>query len=219
MKPKEFLESVKGRKALAEYEVKDILDRYGFRTPKRTVVMPDEELKEPELEYPVVMKVSSPEILHKTDVGGVKLHIENFQQLKKEYEEMKKRFPGDAILIEEMEEPGVEAIIGLIDDPTFGHTVMVGLGGIYTEIYKDVSFRVLPITKRDADDMLRELKGHKIFEGFRGIKVNRDALIDTLLSVSKLTVDLGDYLSQMDLNPVFAREKDTVVVDAKMVLK
>ncbi len=219
MKPKEFLNSVEGRKALTEYEVKDILDYYGFRTPKRAVVLPDEELKEPDLEYPVVMKVSSPEILHKTDVGGVKLHIENFQQLKREYEDMKKRFPGDAILIEEMEDPGVEAIIGLIDDPTFGHTVMVGLGGIYTEIYKDVSFRVLPITKRDADEMLRELKGRKIFEGFRGIKVNRDSLIDTLLGVSKLAGDLKEYLSQMDLNPVFVREKDTIVVDAKMVLK
>lgn len=219
MDPKKFIESLKGRKALAEHEVKDILDHYGFKTPARMVVMAGEELREPELEYPLVMKVSSPEILHKTEVGGVKLHIDDFQELKKEYAEMREKFPNEAILIEEMKRPGVEAIIGVIDDPTFGLSIMVGLGGIYTEIYKDVSFRVIPITEHDADEMLRDLKAHELFEGFRGIKTDRKGLIDTLLKVSELADDLSEHLGQMDLNPVFVRENDTVVVDAKMVLK
>ena len=219
MDPKKFIESLKGRKALAEHEVKDILDHYGFKTPARAVVMPGEKLKDPDIEYPLVMKVSSPRILHKTEVGGVKLHIDDFRQLKSEYEEMREKFPNEAILIEEMKRPGVEAIIGVLDDPTFGLSVMVGLGGIYTELYKDVSFRVIPISENDADDMLKDLKAHEIFEGFRGIKTNRKALIDTLMKVSELAADLSERLSQMDLNPVFVREEDTVVVDAKMVLK
>ncbi len=218
MDPKDFLKSL-GRKSLSEDEVKDILDHYGFKTPERMVIAPGEEIKEPDFEYPVVMKVCSPKILHKTDVGGVKLHIDDFEQLKEAYDEMRKKFPKEKILVEEMKRPGVEAIIGVIEDQTFGLTVMVGLGGIYTELYKDVSFRVLPIFRDDADEMLRELKAHEIFEGFRGIKTNRDALIDTLMNVSKMALDLKGYMSQMDLNPVFVREEDTVVVDAKMVLK
>ncbi len=219
MDPKKFIESLKGRKALAEHEVKDILDHYGFKTPARMVLAPGEELREPDFEYPLVMKVSSPKILHKTEVGGVKLHIDDYESLKKECEEMREKFPEEHILIEEMKRPGVEAIIGVIEDPTFGLSVMVGLGGIYTEIYKDVSFRVIPITRNDADEMLKDLKAHEIFEGFRGIKTDREGLIDTLLNVSKLAMDLQEYLSQMDLNPVFVRENDTVIVDAKMVLK
>ena len=218
MEPKEFLSKL-DRKSLSEDEVKDILDYYGFKTPERMVIAPGEEVKEPDFEYPVVMKVCSPKILHKTDVGGVKLHIDDFSQLKKEYEEMRKKFPEEKILVEEMKRPGVEAIIGVTEDATFGLTVMVGLGGIYTELYKDVSFRVLPITRDDADEMLKDLKAHEIFDGFRGIKTNRDALIDTLMKVSKMALTLKEYMSQMDLNPVFVREDDTVVVDAKMVLK
>ncbi len=218
MDPKEFLSKL-DRKSLSEDEVKDILDHYGFKTPSRMVIAPGEDIKEPDFEYPVVMKVCSPNILHKTDVGGVKLHIDDFEALKDAYAEMRKKFPDEKILVEEMKRPGVEAIIGVIEDQTFGMTVMVGLGGIYTELYKDVSFRVIPITEDDGDEMLRELKAHEIFEGFRGIKTNRKALIETLVNVSKMAMDLQDYMSQMDLNPVFVREEDTVVVDAKMVLK
>ncbi len=218
MNPKEFLSKL-DRKSLSEDEVKDILDHYGFKTPERMVLAPGEKIKEPDFEYPVVMKVCSPNILHKTDVGGVKLHIDDFEALKEAYDEMRKKFPDEKILIEEMKRPGVEAIIGVIEDPTFGQTVMVGLGGIYTELYKDVSFRVIPITEDDADEMLRDLKAHEIFEGFRGIKTNRAALIETLVNISNMAMDLKDYMSQMDLNPVFVREEDTVVVDAKMVLK
>ncbi len=215
----QLIESFKGRKALAEHEVKEILDKYGFKTPKREVRAPGEDLGEVKLRYPLVIKASSPEILHKTDLGAVKLNIQNYEDLKKEFSAMRKKFPDAHILIEEMVKPGVEAIIGVIDDPTFGLAVMVGLGGIYTEIYKDVSFRIIPITKDDADEMLRDLKGHKIFEGFRGIKTDRKGLINTLMKVSKLASDFEGHLSQMDLNPVFVREKDVMVVDAKMVLK
>jgi len=218
MDPKEFLSKL-NRKSLSEDEVKDILDHYGFKTPARMVIAPGEDVREPDFEYPVVMKVCSPNILHKTDVGGVKLHIDDYEQMKEAYADMRKKFPEEKILVEEMKRPGVEAIIGVIEDPTFGLTVMVGLGGIYTELYKDVSFRVLPITEDDADEMLKDLKAHEIFEGFRGIKTNRQALIETLVNVSKMALDLQDYMSQMDLNPVFVREEDTVVVDAKMVLK
>ncbi len=215
----ELAEMIKGRKALAEHEVKDILDMYGFKTPPRVVLSPSEDLGDFKLDFPVVLKASSPEILHKTDIGAIKTGIKDMKELKTELKAMREKFPDAHMLIEEMVKPGVEAIIGVIDDKTFGLAVMVGLGGIYTEVYKDVSFRIVPITEDDADEMLKDLKGRKIFEGFRGIKTDRKSLIRTLVKVSELAKDLEGHLSQMDLNPVFVREKDTIVVDAKMVLK
>ena len=110
-------------------------------------------------------------------------------------------------------------IIGLIDDPTFGLTIMFGLGGIYTEVYKDVTFRVVPIKKQDAEEMLSEIRAAPILEGFRKIKVDRDALVNLLMKVSALGEKYMDRLDQMDLNPVFVKEKGVVVVDAKMLLR
>lgn len=210
---------LKERKVLAEHEVKEILDNYGFKTPKREVIPPGDPLLDVKLKYPLVIKASSPEILHKTDIGALKLNISDYHTLEAAFKHMRTKFPDAHIIIEEMVKPGVEAIIGVIDDATFGLAIMVGLGGIYTEIYRDVSFRIIPITKDDAGEMIGDLKAHKVFEGFRGIKTDRKSLIKTLLKVSKLAEDFHENISQMDLNPVFVREKDTVIVDAKMVLK
>jgi acyl-CoA synthetase (NDP forming) len=140
-------------------------------------------------------------------------------QLESEFSKMKKKFDKDPILVESMQDRRVEVIIGLINDPTFGLTIMFGLGGIYTEVYKDVTFRVVPIKKGDAEEMLSEIKAAPILEGFRKIKVDREALLNLLLKVSSLGVKYMDHLDQMDLNPVFVKEKGVVVVDAKMLLK
>jgi acetyl-CoA synthetase (ADP-forming) len=118
-----------------------------------------------------------------------------------------------------MQDGRVEVIVGLINDPTFGLTIMFGLGGIYTEVYKDVTFRVVPINKQDAEEMLSEIKAAPILEGFRKIKVDREALVNLLLKVSSLGMKHMDHLDQMDLNPVFVKAKGVVVVDAKMLLK
>jgi acyl-CoA synthetase (NDP forming) len=132
---------------------------------------------------------------------------------------MMERFPNEQILVESHQDRRVEVIVGLINDPTFGLTVMFGLGGIYTEVYKDVTFRVVPIKREDAEEMLREIKAAPILEGFRKIKVDRDAIINILMKVSALGEKYMDKLDQMDLNPVFVKEKGAVVVDAKLLLK
>jgi len=215
-----IVESVlkEGRKALAENEVKQLLRDSGIPTTDFQVVRKFEEIDQKKLKFPVVMKVCSPDILHKTDVGGVVLEVPR-DDLEREFGKMKEKFPTEPILVESMQDRRVEIIIGLINDHTFGLTIMFGLGGIYTEVYKDVTFRVVPIKKEDAEEMLREIKAAPILEGFRKIKVDREAIVGLLMKVSALGEKYRDKLDQMDLNPVFVKEKGVVVVDAKMLLK
>ena len=219
MNVEEFIKKLKGRKNLTEAEVNHVLGKYDIPTPPHIVVKEEKDLEKITFGYPMVMKVCSPNILHKTDVSGVKLNIQTKKELYRVFGEMSKRFPGENLLVGKMEEKGIELITGLIKDPTFGLTIMFGIGGIFTEIYKDVTFRLIPIEKYDVEEMLKEIKGAALLEGFRGIKVNRDAVIELMLNVSRLAQDFEKYIDQMDLNPVFAREKDVVVVDAKMILR
>ena len=210
---------VKRKGPLAENEVKDLLNLYGIPTTKYKVVNKESELDKIGLKYPVALKVCSNKILHKTDVGGVKLNIRDEQELRKIFKEFKKKFPKESLLVDQMEEKGVEIIIGLVQDPTFGLSIMCGIGGIYTELYKDVSFRVVPIDRYDAEQMIEEIKGKKLLEGFRNIPANKQLVIDLLLKVSKIGAGLIDSIDQMDLNPVFVYDKSLCVVDAKLILK
>ena len=205
--------------ALAENEVKDLLRAYGIPTTKYQVVRTEKDLEKLTLRFPVALKVCSPTILHKTDVGGVVLNIQNTDELKKTFRAFRKKFPSENILVDQMEEKGVEIIVGLVQDPTFGLSIMCGIGGIFTELYKDVSFRVVPIDSYDAAQMVEELAGKKLLEGFRGVKANKQLVIDLVLKVSKLGEEFIDQVDQMDLNPVFVYEKRICVVDAKLILK
>lgn len=207
-----------GRKSLAENEVKELLRESGIPTTDFQVVRKFEDIDQKKLKFPAVLKVCSPNILHKTDVGGVILDVAR-DQLEHEFAKMREKFPTEQILVESHQDRRVEVIVGLINDPTFGLTVMFGLGGIYTEVYKDVTFRIVPIKREDAEEMLREIKAAPILEGFRKIKVDRDAIINILMKVSALGEKYMDKLDQMDLNPVFVKEKGAVVVDAKLILK
>ena len=210
---------LKRKGALAENEVKDLLKAYGIKTTKYEIVDKIEELEKIRLKFPVALKVCSNKILHKTDVNGVKLNIKNMDELKKSFKDFKRRFPREKLLVDQMVEKGVEIIIGLVQDPTFGLCVMCGIGGIFTELYQDVSFRVVPIDEYDARDMIEEIKGKKLLEGFRNIKADKELVVDLLLKVSKIGKQLMDHIDQMDLNPVFVYEKDYCVVDAKLILK
>jgi acyl-CoA synthetase (NDP forming) len=205
--------------ALAENEVKDMLGAYGIPTTRYQVVRTEKDLDKISLKFPVALKVCSSKILHKTDVGGVQLHIQNIDELKKAFKEFHKKFPTEALLVDQMEEKGVEIIVGLVQDPTFGLSIMCGIGGIFTELYKDVSFRVVPIDEYDAVQMIEELAGKRLLEGFRGMKADKKLVIELLLHVSKLGEELIDHVDQMDLNPVFVYEKRICVVDAKLILK
>ncbi|MBA3043761.1 acetyl-CoA synthetase [archaeon] len=216
---KTFLKNLGNRKILTENEVKSLLKEYNIPTTEYMLVKNEKDLKKISLSYPLVMKICSAKYIHKTDVGGVKLGIKSEDELIKAYKVFQKKFAGENFIVETMEKTGVEAIVGLIDDPTFGLSIMFGVGGIFTEIFKDVVFRVLPIDRKDAEDMMSEIKSRKVLDDFRGIKVNRDALINILLNASNLGVDFQNSIKEMDLNPVFLREKDAVVVDARMIIK
>lgn len=219
MNVEKLLKDAGNRKNLTEPEVKSILKEYGVPVPESRVLGNIKELDGIKVKFPVVMKVSSPEILHKTDVGGVILNVLDRDGLEKGFKELKGKFPDANVLVESMEKGNAEIIIGLLNDPTFGMTIMFGMGGVFTEIYKDVVFRIVPIERNDAEQMLQEIRARKMLEGFRNIKTDREAVIDTLLKVSKLGEDLEHRLDQMDLNPVFVKEKGVVVVDARMILK
>jgi succinyl-CoA synthetase beta subunit len=205
--------------SLSEKEVKDLLKTYNIKTTKYKIVNKTEDLENLGLKYPVALKVCSSKILHKTDVGGVKLNIKDISELKQEFKKFKKKFPKEDLLVDQMVDKGVEIIIGLVQDPTFGLTIMAGIGGIYTELYKDVTFRVIPINDYDAGEMIEEIKGKKLLEGFRNIPADKKQVKNLLLKVSKIGEKLIDHIDQMDLNPVFVYKNDYCVVDAKLILK
>lgn len=204
---------------LAENEVKDLLKAFKIRTTKYKLINKESDLENLGLKLPVALKVCSSKILHKTDVGGVKLGIKDMDELIKTFKEFKKKFPKKNLLVDQMEDKGVEIIIGLIQDPTFGLSIMAGIGGIYTELYKDVTFRVVPVEKYDAEQMVEEIKGKELLEGFRNIQANKALVVELIHKVSKIGEELLDHIKEMDLNPVFVYKDDYCVVDAKLILK
>ncbi|ADD08129.1 acetate--CoA ligase family protein [Candidatus Aciduliprofundum boonei] len=198
-----------------EYEAKLLLKDYGIKVPEGALINDLREIYNLDLNYPVVAKVASEKILHKSDVGGVILNIKNKEELKEKVKILMEKF-SSPVLVEEMLSGGLEVIVGVTKDPTFGHAIMFGLGGIFTEVFKDVTFRVIPISRLDAELMLNEIKGRKILEGYRGVRVSKEAIIELLLKVSKFVEENAD-VEGMDLNPVLARENDCVVLDAKII--
>ncbi len=205
------------QRVLTEDQVKSLLNQYGIPTPRFAVISCQEEIARLPFGYPVALKVCSPEILHKTEAGGVKLGIPDLGALVQVFLEMRGRFPGARFLVETMEPDGLEVIIGLIHDPNFGLCIMLGLGGVWAEVLEDVSFRALPITRQDAEQMLGELRARRVLEGFRGQQVDREALVDLLLKLSDLGMERADEIGQLDLNPVIVRSDGLSVVDAKLV--
>jgi len=213
-------------KVITEEQAKQILESYGIRVPPYALVKSEEEAvrEAKRIGFPLVMKVVSPEILHKTDVGGVKVGIKSEQEVIETFRSMYDRLAGKydvkGILLEKMVPQGIELIVGLQYDEQFGPVIMVGLGGIFTEIYRDVSFRMLPINKQDALDMLNELNGKKVLEGFRGSKpINKDMLAEALVSIGKLGIDMAAYYDSVDFNPIVVYPDDYAVVDAKIILR
>jgi len=204
---------------LAEHQVKELVQSYGVPVPQYLVLEDGSLPRRLPFSYPVVVKVSDPQLLHKSEVGGVRLGIKNRAQLERAVSRMRQDFPGKAILVEVQEPPGVEAIVGLIYDSTFGPSIMLGMGGILTELYQDVTFRVTPIDESDAYEMISLLRGSRLFEGFRNFKANKSALASLLLAVSRLGEELGEHIAQMDLNPVIVYEDRCVAVDAKLLLR
>ena len=227
LKIQSIVESSKGNpKVITEESSKEILSEYGIKVPQYALVTnADEAIKRSrEIGFPLVAKIVSADILHKTDVGGVKVGLSSEDDVKKTFDDMyyrlKEKYDVKGVLLEKMVPNGVELIIGLQNDSQFGPSIMVGLGGIYTELFKDVSFRVLPITKNDASKMLESLRGKDILKGFRGSKpINMDMLSEAIVNIGTLGVDLAGKYESIDFNPVVVYPESYFVVDAKIILK
>ncbi len=212
-------------KVITEEIAKDILTDYNIKVPHFALVKDVENaVKEANsLGYPLVAKIVSPQILHKTDVGGVKIDLKNEEDVKSAfndmYERLSKEYNVKGILLEKMVPKGVEMIVGLQNDPQFGPVIMVGLGGIFTELFKDVSFRVLPITKGDAMEMIEELQGKMLLKGYRGSQpINLDMLSNALVNIGKLGFDISPYYESIDFNPIIVYPDSYYVADAKILL-
>ncbi len=174
--------------------------------------------------YPVVMKIVSPQVIHKTEVGGVRVNIASATEVKNTYEDIvrgvQKQVPDaeiNGILIEEMVS-GTELIVGTTTDPQFGPMIMFGIGGIFVEVYKDVSFRLIPISANDARDMAGEIKGKALLEGIRGLpRADPNTIIEILENVSKLVIS-NPEIDELDINPLLITNKGVIAVDARILL-
>ena len=222
-----IVESSKGiPRVITEESSKEILGDYGIKVPKYALVTNSDEAvqKSKEIGFPLVAKIVSPDILHKTDVGGVKVGLSSEEEVKQAFDDMfnrlKEKFDVKGVLLEKMVPKGVELIVGLQNDSQFGPSIMVGLGGIYTELFKDVSFRVLPVSKSEATRMLESLRGKDILKGFRGSKpIDLDMLSEAIVNIGILGVDMAGKYESIDFNPVVVYPDSYYVVDAKIILK
>lgn len=215
------------KRPLLETEAKELLKEYGIPVPDFKLIKSKDEIigLAKEINFPIVMKIVSPDIIHKTDAGGVKLNIKDEKEAKLAYQgiiSQAKKYNNEArisgAIVYTMVPQGTEIIMGMMKDPHFGPVIMFGLGGIFVEVLKDISFRILPIEERDAREMITEIKGYEILKGIRG-EPPRDiqAIEEVLMKVSKLTME-NPEINEIDLNPIFVFEKGLQVIDARMIL-
>lgn len=217
-----------GRKFLLEPEAKAVCMEYGIPVTKFKVAKTVDEAVEfaEEIGYPVVLKIVSPDILHKFDVGGVVLNIKTSKDVRKAYiqilDNVKKKAPNAKIvgvLVQEMAPSSTEVIVGATKDPQFGPAVMFGLGGIFVEVLKDVTFRIAPLSEEEAKEMITEVKGYPLLTGYRGQPpADMDAIIKILLNTSKLVTEHLE-IKELDLNPIMVYEKGAKTVDARIILE
>jgi acyl-CoA synthetase (NDP forming) len=216
-----------GRTILTEIEAKELLKQAGINVIETRLATSREEAlsMSKKMGFPVALKITSPDVVHKSDAGGVKLNLETEEQAGQAYDDIiaavKRQYP-DAVIqgvsVQKMARPGVEVIIGVSKDAQFGPVIMFGLGGILVEILKDVSFRIVPLEKRDAREMIREIKGYPVLEGYRGQEpVDVENLEELVLKVSDF-VDKHPGIEELDLNPVIAYSDGAVAVDARVIL-
>ncbi|RPI92835.1 MAG: acyl-CoA synthetase, partial [Spirochaetales bacterium] len=219
--------AAKGARVVPEHQMKALLTECGVPVPRGILCASREEaLRAAQvLEYPLVLKLTSDSVLHKTELDGVRTGVFSEQKLIEAFDEMHGRFVSKkvqgylGILIEEQAESGIELIAGLQNDPVFGPLLMVGTGGVFTELMDDVAFRSLPVSRDEIAGMLAGLKGRALLEGYRGAPaVNMKALVDAIDRIAKLGVETAALYESVDFNPVIATATGAVVVDAKMIL-
>jgi acyl-CoA synthetase (NDP forming) len=212
-----------GRETLSEYESKIVLASYDIPVTREMIIQKNNDVISAahEIGYPVVMKGCSPEITHKTEKGLIRTDIRDDKEALDTFNDIMAGMNDShgSILIQEMIKGKRELVIGLIRDPQFGPCVMFGLGGIFTEILKDVSFRLAPLEKRDALEMMDEIKAHKILDAVRGMEpVDRELLSEMLINVGRIGVE-NDAIKEIDINPVIISGRRPIAVDALIVLQ
>ena len=216
-----------GRKGLSEYESLCYLQEHGVKIPSQAVAATKEEAIEAakRLGYPLSVKIHSPQIQHKSDVGGVKLNIKNAPELAQAYDAIMENCRKNApearllgVLLKPMLKTGAEMIIGVNNDKDFGPTVMVGMGGVFVELFQDVQLAPAPLSKRQAVQMIESLKAFPLLNGYRGNPVyDKDALAELLVSISKMAAAGKDEIKELDLNPVFVTENGVAIADALLI--
>lgn len=212
-----------GRKTLSEYESKVFLNSYGIPVTREILVHTREECVKAAhaIGFPLVLKGCSPSLAHKTEKGMVRVDIRSEQETLLAFDELTSRMEGKEkdILVQEMIRGTRELVVGMTRDPQFGPCVMFGLGGIFTEVLKDIAFRVAPLEKQDALDMTREIKAHRILGAVRGMPAaDLDLLCDILMKVGLIGME-NDIVQEIDINPLILSGDKPVAVDALVVLK
>ncbi len=214
--------------AMTEWRSKRILDAYGIPVTKEILVQTAEEavMAASKIGFPVALKIMSPDILHKTDVGGVVLNLHGEDEVSSACQEMLSRVSINSpeariegLLVQEMLSPGLEVIVGIKKDPIFGPAVVFGLGGVFVEVLNDTSTRIAPLKEEDALSMIREIKGHALLTGHRGeLPRDTDALADVIMRISRLAIELQDAVEEVDINPLILYEKGAGVVAADALI-
>lgn len=212
---------------LNEFEGKKMIAKYGVPTPKEAIAKTKQEagVLAEEIGYPIVMKIDSKDILHKSDSGCVKLNIINAEQVEQTFDLIMKNAKSahpeaeiGGILVQKMAKAGTEIIIGVSSDPAFGPAVLVGLGGVFVEIFQDTALSLAPVSREEAKEMIESLKGGKMLKGYRGsAPCDMEALIDVIMAVSKMAQEKKNSLLELDINPIFVYEKGVCAVDAVVI--
>ena len=217
-----------GRRTLTEIESKQLMAEAGIPVVETKLAKTGAQAISisKEIGFPVVLKIVSPDIIHKSDTGGVRLGLANATQVGRAYTEIvstaKVKSPKaeiQGVAVQKMARPGVEVIMGMTKDQQFGPVLMFGLGGVFVEVLKDVAFRIVPLVRRDASQMIREIKGYPLLEGYRGQEpVNVTFLEDMLLKLSEF-IDKTPEIKELDLNPILAYSDGAIAVDARVILE
>lgn len=217
-----------GRTQLSEVEAKALLREAGIDTVETKLARTQSEALRiaEEMGLPVALKIASPDVIHKSDTGGVKLGLASkkavadaFKEIMAAVKEKQPQARIDGVTVQKMARPGVEVIIGMAKDPQFGPFLMFGLGGVWVEVLKDVSFRIVPIARRDAREMIKEIKGYPLLEGYRGSEPANIPLLEDILLKLSYFVDHNPEIKELDINPVFAYKNGAVAVDARIILE
>jgi acyl-CoA synthetase (NDP forming) len=217
-----------GRTVMLEPEAKTICMEYGIEVTKFSVAKSESEAADmaAKIGFPIVLKIVSPDIIHKSDAGGVVVNLKTKEEVRAAYRkilENAKKYKPDAkiegVLVQEMAPQATEVIVGSVKDPQFGQTIMFGLGGIFVELLKDVTFRVAPITEQEAAEMVVGVKAYPLLNGYRNTPAaDVKSIVNLLMRVSKLVMDYPEF-KELDLNPVMAYPKGVKTVDARIILE